>query len=84
MNDAEEMEFEKIYKKLYEQLLICAISTLKDNGLAEEAVQDTFRLAYVKEKEFFRSKNKKTWLFKTLKNVLKNVTKMQNRRKKFM
>lgn len=59
MNDAEEMEFEKIYKMLYEQLLICAISTLKDNGLAEEAVQDTFRLAYVKEKEFLGLKIKR-------------------------
>ena len=70
----EQSEFiKKIYSEMYYSLSAYARSTLKDHSLAEEAVQDTFRIACGKVDEFMSSPNPKGWLTNTLKNIIRNT-----------
>lgn len=64
---------EELYNEMYYKLTAYANSALNDCSQAEEAVQDTFRIACAKADDLFASKNPRGWLFKTLKNVLKNM-----------
>jgi len=45
MNAQQHREIEKLYVEMYELLLAYARSSLKNEALAEEAVQETFRIA---------------------------------------
>lgn len=51
--------------------------TWSDRLLAEEAVQDTFRIACAKADKLLFSPNPKGWLLNTLKNVTKNKVRSQ-------
>ena len=63
----------QLYKAMYSQLTAYARSALQDKSLAEEAVQDTFRIACAKIDEFMSKDNPKGWLFVILKNVIRNI-----------
>ena len=69
----QERLLEKLYKEMYSVLLCYANAALKDKALAEEAVQDTFRIACAKVGELSASENPRGWLMLTLKNVLRNT-----------
>lgn len=64
---------ENLYREMRGKLLAYANSVLKDEHHAEEAVQDTFRIACEKVDDFLGSKNPQGWLLITLKNVLHNM-----------
>lgn len=64
---------EKYYQEMFYQLSAYAQSALNDRSLAEEAVQDTFRIACAKADSFLSSPNPKGWLLNTLKNVIHNT-----------
>ena len=64
---------EELYREMYSVLLCYANAALKDKALAEEAVQDTFRIACAKVGELSASENPRGWLMLTLKNVLRNT-----------
>lgn len=64
---------EELYREMYSVLLCYAYAALKDKALAEEAVQDTFRIACAKILELSESPNQKGWLMLTLKNVIRNT-----------
>ena len=68
-------EIENFYREMHGKLLAYASSVLKDEHHAEEAVQDTFRIACEKVDVFLGSKNPSGWLLITLKNVLRNMKK---------
>ena len=71
---AEEHKYiEKIYLELYDFLLSYAISFLKDPDVAEEALQETFRVVCTKPEEMLSSPNPKGWIIKTLKNTMFNI-----------
>ena len=63
----------ELYMEMYAPLLAYARSTLEDSSLAEEAVQDTFRIACAKVKDLSDSNNPNGWLVNTLKYVIKNM-----------
>ena len=63
----------QLYKAMYYQLTAYARSALQDKSLAEEAVQDTFRIACAKIDEFMSKDNPQGWLFVILKNVIRNI-----------
>lgn len=63
----------QLYKSMYYQLTAYARSALLDRSLAEEAVQDTFRIACSKIDEFMTKDNPQGWLFVILKNVIRNI-----------
>lgn len=64
---------EKLYREMFRPLLAYARSALNEEGLAEEAVQDTFKIACAKADDFLSSPHPKGWLVNTLKNVIKNM-----------
>lgn len=74
-NKQAEVDF--LYRKMRGKLLAYAYSILKDEPHAEEAVQDTFRIACEKVDDLLSSDNPKGWLLLTLKNVLRNIKKEQ-------
>ena len=62
----------QLYREMYRKLVVYAENALNDS-LAEEAVQDTFRIACSKYDELMNSSNPQGWLMNTLKNVIRNI-----------
>ncbi len=79
MTNKDKMEIELLYREMFQQLFIYARSSLMDESLAEEAVQDTFRIACIKSDDLLSSKNPKGWLMSTLKNVIRNIRRSNTR-----
>lgn len=73
---------EQLYFEMYHKLFLYAQSALRDHCLAEEAVQETFRIACAKADRLAESENRQGWLINTLKfvirNTLRNQTKLKN------
>lgn len=63
----------QLYREMYYQLMAYAKGALTDESLAEEAVQDTFRIACVKIDALMNSENPRGWIVLTLKNVIRNT-----------
>ena len=68
---------EQLYREMYHQLFIYARNALNDASFAEEAVQDTFRIACAKVTALETSPNPKGWLLNVLKNVIRNMRRRQ-------
>lgn len=66
-------EIERLYLQMFSMLFEYARSVLPNDALAEEAVQDTFRIACQKPESLCASPNPEGWLVNTLKNVLCNM-----------
>ncbi len=62
-----------LYKQMFSVLKAYAYNILEDSHHAEEAVQDTFRIACENQEKLLTSPNPKGWLMVTLQNVLKNM-----------
>lgn len=77
-------EIERLYLKMYPMLFEYARSSLANDALAEEAVQDTFIIACQKAEDLCSSKRPEGWLVNTLKNVLSNTIRMQNTAKRIL
>lgn len=63
----------QLYRELYPSLLQYAQSRLGTQGHAEEAVQETFRIACAKADDLLKSSNPRGWLLNTLKYTLQNM-----------
>ena len=71
---AEQRErIEQIYVEMYDQLMTFGRSSLKSEALAEEAIQETFRIACTKPDDFLTSPNPKGWIVIALKNTIRNI-----------
>ncbi len=79
LDDNQQKFIEELYKEMYYSLSAYALSALNDRSLAEEAVQDTFRIACAKAFDFQSSSNPKGWLYNTLKYVIKNMIRSRSR-----
>ena len=73
MNGDYSRKIEKLYLEMYDMLLNYARCTEDGEALAEEAVQETFRLACQKPEQLLQSKNPQGWLVKALKYTLRNM-----------
>ena len=73
MNEEQSKLIETLFLEMYSMLKSYALSTLKDESLAEEAVQETFRIACSRAEVLFDSPNRKGWLVNTLKYTLLNM-----------
>jgi RNA polymerase sigma-70 factor (ECF subfamily) len=58
---------------MFDMLYQYAYAALKNPSYAEEAVQDTFRIACSKPEELLDSPNPRGWLMVSLKNVIQNM-----------
>lgn len=82
VQDAERLE--RLYCEMYEWLFGYANATLSDPSRAEEAVQETFRIACDKLPNLLESENPKGWLVNTLKGVLRNFLRKDARDSKVL
>lgn len=73
MDKEQERRMEELYREMYGPLLSYAGAALRDKNLAEEAVQDCFRIACAKYRALSESENPQGWLMLTLKNVIRNM-----------
>lgn len=72
-------EVEKLYKETYPVLHIYAMRILKDDALAEEAIQEAFCIACAKRNQFLSSPNPQGWIMLTLKHVMQNLLRAQTK-----
>ena len=79
MEDQESEQLEQLYCEMKEWLLGYANATLTEPSRAEEAVQETFRIACDKRSALLQSENPKGWLVNTLKGVLRNFVRKDTR-----
>lgn len=75
MDPAEQEKIEKLYLEMYDMMMLYASSCLLAEELAEEAVQETFRIACQRRDKLMESANPKGWLVMTLRNVVRNGNK---------
>lgn len=73
MNVEQNKAIEKLYLDMYDMLMAYACSSIENESLAEEAVQETFRIACLKPDDLCNSPNPKGWLTNTLKNTIRNM-----------
>ena len=73
----QEEVIEQLYREMWTKLYIYAVNALKDHHIAEEAVQDTFRIACNSPDKLMSSGNKEGWLMQTLKYEIKNIRRSQ-------
>ena len=72
--DKDEDQFiSALYEDMFNKLLMYANTALSNRSLAEEAVQETFRIACMKIDDIKASENPRGWLVLTLKNVIRNM-----------
>lgn len=79
MEDQESEQLERLYCEMYDWLLGYANGTVMEPSRAEEAVQETFRIACDKRSTLLQSENQKGWLVNTLKGVLRNFVRKDTR-----
>ncbi len=73
MNPEDRNYLEQLYRETYPRLMIYASCALEGEALAEDAVQETFRIACAKLQILRASPNPMGWLMNTLKNVIQNT-----------
>ena len=74
----------ELYIEMFQMLFCYANAALGNAVFAEEAVQDTFRIACDNPDECLGSPNPKGWLLEVLKNVIRNMRRSFERRKKLV
>ena len=73
MNAEQKRMIEQLYREMYDKLMVYAGVSLGSESLAEEAVQETFRIACQKSESVCGSLNPRGWLVNTLKNTIRNM-----------
>ena len=84
MNAAQNQEIEHLYHEMFDKMRIYAFCSLKIEALAEEAVQETFRIACQKPEQLCESVNPRGWLMQTLKYTIANIKHSRESAKKIM
>lgn len=64
---------DRLYRDMFHSLYAYAYGILSNQCLAEESVQETFRIACGKPKELIACPKPKGWLVEVLKNVIRNA-----------
>lgn len=73
MNASQSKQIEMLYLEMFNKLMAYACSSLDSTALAEEAVQETFRIACQKPDQLCGSSNPQGWLVRTLKYTIQNI-----------
>lgn len=84
MNDLQRRVIGELYLEMHDQLLSYAIANTDNMSQAEEAVQETFRIACQKPSALIDSPNPHGWLVITLRNTIKNAKRRQDRAKQIL
>lgn len=73
MNLEQNKQIGELYREMFDKLMLYARISLDSESLAEEAVQETFRIACQKPESICGSANPQGWLVNTLKNTIRNM-----------
>lgn len=73
MTSDQRKRIEEFYLEMYDRLFIYARSALDNESLAEEAIQETFRIVCMKPEDLLSSPNPKGWIVNTLKYTVQNM-----------
>ena len=73
MNPEYGERIEQLYQEMYDMLFAYARCSFAEESLAEEAVQETFKIACQKPDQLCESPSPKGWLVNTLKNTIRNM-----------
>lgn len=84
MDAVQRKRIEQLYLEMYDKLMAYARSSLESEALAEEAVQETFRIACQKPEALCSSGNPQGWLVLTLKNTIRNMVSTRANAKRIM
>lgn len=79
MTSDQRRRIEAFYLEMYELLFIYARNTLDNDSLAEEAIQETFRIVCQKPEDLLSSPNPKGWIINTLKFTIQNIKRSRDR-----
>ena len=79
MNPKHSEQIEELYLEMYDMLYAYARCSVAEESLAEEAVQETFRIACQKPDQLCGSENPKGWLVNTLKFTIRNMKRNRER-----
>ena len=84
MDTSQRNRIEELYLEMFDMLMAYACSALGCDALAEEAVQETFRIACQKPAQVCESVNPKGWLVQTLKYTICNIQSSQASAKRLL
>ena len=84
MNADQSLKIEELYLELFDKMKAYARSSLQNEALAEEAVQETFRIACQKPAQVCESVNPQGWLVKTLKYTICNIQRNRETAKRIL
>ncbi len=79
MNPEYSKKIEQLYFEMYDMLFAYAKCSLAEESLAEEAVQETFKIACQKPEQLCESQNPKGWLVNALKFTIRNMKRNRER-----
>ena len=79
MTSDQHKRIEVFYLEMYDQLFLYAQNALKNESLAEEAIQETFRIVCTKSEDLLSSPNPKGWIINTLKYTMQNMRRNRDR-----
>ena len=77
MDTAQHNRIEELYYEMFDMLIAYGRSALGNEALAEEAVQETFRVACQRPEQVCESVNPRGWLVQTLKYTICNMRNSQ-------
>ena len=84
MTEKQYMQIDKLYLEMKEKLMFFALKNEESESLAEEAVQETFRIACQEADRCCSSPNPQGWLVNTLYNVICNAKRKRANAKKLI
>ena len=79
MTSDQRKRIEEFYLEMYYRLFIYARSALDNESLAEEAIQETFRIVCMKPEDLLSSPNPKGWIVNTLKYTIQNMKRSRDK-----
>lgn len=79
MNPEYSKKIEQLYFEMYDMMFSYARCSFAEESLAEEAVQETFKIACQKPEQLCESVNPKGWLVNTLKFTIRNMKRNRDR-----
>ncbi len=79
MNPEYSKKIEQLYFEMYDMMISYARCSFAEESLAEEAVQETFKIACQKPDQLCESVSPKGWLVNTLKFTIRNMKRNRDR-----
>lgn len=84
MNPEYSQRIEQLYLEMYNMLITYARCSFAEESLAEEAVQETFKIACQKPDQLCESINPKGWLVNTLKFTIRNMKRSREKARQIL